>query len=74
MAIEKVNEDISLEIEPNSEQQISLPGMENNAMMMEDGSAIVNPLPDLSGKGAFNSNLADVIPDDELQSLSKGLS
>ena len=73
MAIEKVNEDISLEIEPNSEQQISLPGMENNAMMMEDGSAIVNPLPDLSGKGAFNSNLADVIPDDELQSLSKGL-
>ena len=73
MAIEKVNEDINLEIEPNSEQQIALPGMENNAVMMEDGSAIVNPLPDTSGKGAFNSNLAEVIPDDELQSLSKGL-
>ena len=67
MAIEKVNEDINLEIEPNSEQQISLPGMEDNAVMMEDGSAIVNPLPDLSGKGAFNSNLAEIIPDDELQ-------
>ena len=73
MAIEKVNEDINLEIEPNSEAQITVPGMENNAMMMEDGSAIVNPLPDLSGKGAFNANLAEMIPDDELQSLSKGL-
>jgi hypothetical protein len=73
MAIEKVNEDINLEIEPNSEQQISLPGMENNAMMMEDGSAIVNPMPDASGKGAFNANLAEMIQDDELQSLSKGL-
>jgi hypothetical protein len=73
MAIEKVNEDINLDIEPSSEAQISLPGMENNAMMMEDGSAIVNPLPDLSGKGAFNSNLAEIIPDDELESLSKGL-
>ena len=73
MAIEKVNEDINLEIEPNSEAQITVPGMENNAMMMEDGSAIVNPLPDLSGRGAFNSNLAEVIPDDELESLSKGL-
>ena len=39
MAIEKVNEDINLDIEPSSEAQISLPGMENNAMMMEDGSA-----------------------------------
>ena len=73
MAIEKVNEDINLEIEPNSEAQITVPGMENNAMMMESGSAIVNPLPDLSGKGAFNANLAEMIPDDELQSLSKGL-
>ena len=70
MAIEKVNEDINLDIEPSSEAQISLPGMENNAMMMEDGSAIVNPLPDTSGKGAFNANLAEVIPDDELESLS----
>ena len=73
MPIEKVNEDINLDIEPSSEAQISLPGMEDNAMMMEDGSASVNPLPDTSGKGAFNSNLAEVIPDDELQSLSKGL-
>jgi hypothetical protein len=73
MAIEKVNEDINLDIEPSSEAQISLPGMENNAMMMEDGSAIVNPMPDASGKGAFNANLAEMIPDDELQSLSKGL-
>jgi hypothetical protein len=31
MAIEKVNENINLDIEPNSEQQISLPGMEDNA-------------------------------------------
>ena len=60
MAIEKVNENINLDIEPNSEQQIALPGMENNAMMMEDGSAIVNPMPDASGKGAFNANLAEV--------------
>ena len=73
MAIEKVNEDINLDIEPNSEAQIMVPGMENNAMMMEDGSAIVNPMPDASGKGAFNANLAEIIPDDELQSLSKGL-
>jgi hypothetical protein len=51
MAIEKVNEDINLEIEPNSEQQISLPGMENNAMMLEDGSAIVNPLAGRIGQG-----------------------
>ena len=64
MAIEKVNEDINLEIEPNSEAQIALPGMENNAMMMEDGSAIVNPMPDISGRGAFNANLAEIIPDD----------
>ena len=66
MAIEKVNEDINLDIEPSSEAQISLPGMENNAMMMEDGSAIVNPMPDASGKGAFNANLAEIIQDDEL--------
>ena len=73
MAIEKVNEDINLDIEPNSEQQITVPGMENNAVMMEDGSAIVNPLPDTSDKGTFNANLAELIPDDELESLSKGL-
>ena len=73
MAIEKVNEDINLEIEPSSEAQITVPGMEDNAMMMEDGSAIVNPMPDASGRGAFNANLAEVIPDDELESLSKGL-
>ena len=73
MAIEKVNEDINLDIEPSSEAQITLPGMENNAVMMEDGSAIVNPLPDTSEQGAFNANLAELIPDDELESLSKGL-
>ena len=73
MAIEKVNEDVNLDIEPGSEAQITVPGMESNAVMMEDGSAIVNPLPDTSGRGAFNSNLAEVIPDDELESLSKGL-
>jgi hypothetical protein len=73
MAIEKVNEDINLDIEPSSEAKISVPGMENNAMMMEDGSAIVNPLPDTSEQGAFNANLAELIPDDELESLSKGL-
>ncbi len=73
MAIEKENELIDLEIQPNSEQEISVPGVEDNAIMLEDGSAIVNPLEDTSEQGAFNANLAELIPDDELESLASGL-
>ena len=75
MAIEKNNEPINLEIEPSSEAQITLPGMdmEGDAMMLEDGSAIVNPAEDTTEQGAFNANLAELIPDDELQSLAGSL-
>ena len=73
MAIEKENELIDLEIQPNSEQEISVPGVEDNAIMLDDGSAIVNPLEDTSEQGAFNANLAELIPDDELESLASGL-
>jgi hypothetical protein len=73
MAIERENAPIDLEIEPNSAQEIDAPLMEGDAMMLEDGSAIVNPLDDTTDQGAFNANLADLIPDDELQSLASGL-
>ena len=70
MAIERENAPIDLEIEPNSAQEIDAPLMEGDAMMLEDGSAIVNPAQDITDQGAFNANLADLIPDDELQSLA----
>ena len=73
MAIERENELIDLEIAPDSAQEITSPMMEGDALMMEDGSAIVNPLPDTSMEGAFNANLAELIPDDELESLSGSL-
>jgi hypothetical protein len=73
MAIEKVNEEIDLEIEPNSAQEIDAPVMEGDAMILDDGSAIVNPAEDTTDQGAFNANLANLIPDDELQSLAAGL-
>ena len=73
MAIEKVNEQIDLEIEPNSAVEISGPIREGDALMLDDGSAIVNPVEDTSMEGAFNANLADLIPDDELESLAGGL-
>ena len=46
MAIEKVNEEIDLEIEPNSSVEISGPLSEGDALMLDDGSAIVNPMED----------------------------
>ena len=73
MAIEKVNEEINLEIEPNSAQEIDAPVMEGDAMILDDGSAIVNPAEDTTDQGAFKANLADLIPEDELQSLASGL-
>ena len=73
MAIEKENELIDLEIAPDSAQEITAPMMEGDALMMEDGSAIVNPAEDTSEQGAFNANLAELIPDDELESLSGSL-
>ena len=73
MAIEKVNEEINLEIEPNSAQEIDAPVMEGDAMILDDGSAIVNPAEDTTDQGAFNANLADLIPEDELESLASGL-
>ena len=66
MAIEKVNEDINLEIEPAAESQITAPGNSDNTIMLEDGSALVNPAEDTSEEGAFNANLAELMPDDEL--------
>ena len=59
MAIERENEEINLEIEPSSAQEIDAPLMEGDAMMLEDGSAIVNPAEDITDQGAFNANLAD---------------
>jgi hypothetical protein len=73
MAIEKVNEEIDLEIAPDSAQEISTPMMEGDALMLGDGSAIVNPMEDTSPQGAFNANLAELIPDDELESLAGAL-
>src|SRR5210317_503378 len=73
MAIEKVNEEIDLEIAPDSAQEITAPMMEGDAMILDDGSAIVNPVEDTSPEGAFNANLAELIPDDELESLAGGL-
>ena len=70
MAIEKVNEQIDLEITPDSAQEITAPIMEGDAMMLDDGSAIVNPVEDTSPEGAFNANLAELIPDDELESFA----
>ena len=73
MAIERENELIDLEIAPDSAQEITTPMMNGDALMMEDGSAIVNPAEDTSMEGAFNANLAELIPDDELESLSGSL-
>jgi len=73
MAIEKENELIDLNIEPNSETEISVPGGNENTIMLDDGSAIVNPAEDTSEQGAFNANLAELIPEDELESLAGGL-
>ena len=73
MAIERENAPIDLEIEANSAQEIDAPVMEGDAMILDDGSAIVNPAEDTTDQGAFNANLADLIPDDELQSLAAGL-
>ena len=74
MAIEKENQDlIDLEIEKASEQEITSPMMEGDALMLGDGSAIVNPMEDTSPQGAFNANLAELIPDDELESLAGAL-
>ena len=73
MAIERENAPIDLEIEPNSAQEIDAPVMEGDAMILDDGSAIVNPAEDTTDQGAFNANLANLIPDDELQSLASGL-
>ena len=47
--------------------------MDGDAMMLEDGSAIVNPMEDTSLEGAFNANLAELIPDDELTALANDL-
>ena len=52
MAIEKVNEEIDLEIAPDSAQEITAPMMEGDAMMLDDGSAIVNPVEGEIGGGA----------------------
>jgi hypothetical protein len=73
MAIERENAPIDLEIEPNSAQEIDAPVMEGDAMILDDGSAIVNPAEDTTDQGAFNANLAELIPEDELQSLAAGL-
>ena len=74
MAIEKNNQDlIDLEIEQGVDQEISTPMMDGDALMMEDGSAIVNPAEDTSQEGAFNANLAELIPDDELTALANDL-
>ena len=73
MAIERENAPIDLEIEPNSAQEIDAPVMEGDAMILDDGSAIVNPAEDTTDQGAFNANLADLVPEDELQSLASGL-
>ena len=73
MAIERENELIDLEIAPDSAQEITTPMMNGDALMLDDGSAIVNPAEDTSMEGAFNANLAELIPDDELESLSGSL-
>jgi len=75
MAIEKNNPDdqIDIQIEPDSAREIQQPLMEGDAMILDDGSAIVNPAEDTSEQGAFNANLADLITEDELESLSSGL-
>ena len=73
MAIERENELIDLEIAPDSAQEISTPMMNGDALMLDDGSAIVHPAEDTSMEGAFNANLAEFIPDDELEALASDL-
>jgi hypothetical protein len=74
MAIEKNNPElIDLEIEQGVEQEITSPIMDGDALMLDDGSAIVNPEEDTSLEGAFNANLAELIPDDELTALANEL-
>jgi len=77
MAIEKNNptEDIELEIEAGNESQIELPGieMEAGAMMLDDGSAIVNPAPETADQETFYANLAELLEDSELSDISSSL-
>jgi len=40
--------------------------------MLEDGSAIVNPAEDTTDQGAFNANLANLIPEDEGKTFGRG--
>ena len=72
MAIEKNNpeDQIDIQIEPDSAREIQQPLMEGDAMILDDGSAIVNPAEDTSEQGAFNANLAELITEDELESLA----
>ena len=77
MAIEKNNptEDIELEIESGNDSQIELPGMnmDGGALMLDDGSAIVNPAPETEDQETFYTNLSELLEDSELNNISANL-
>ena len=77
MAIEKNNptEDIELEIEAGNDSQIELPGMnmDGGALMLDDGSAIVNPAPETEDQETFYTNLSELLEDSELNNISANL-
>tara|TARA_R110000787_G_scaffold231774_2_gene339117 strand:+ start:210 stop:2615 length:2406 start_codon:yes stop_codon:yes gene_type:complete len=77
VAIEKNNptEDIELEIESGNDSQIELPGMnmDGGALMLDDGSAIVNPAPETEDQETFYTNLSELLEDSELNNISANL-
>lgn len=77
MAIEKNNptEDIELEIEAGNDSQIELSGMnmDGGALMLDDGSAIVNPAPETEDQETFYTNLSELLEDSELNNISANL-
>tara|TARA_R110000782_G_scaffold202680_1_gene291180 strand:+ start:196 stop:2601 length:2406 start_codon:yes stop_codon:yes gene_type:complete len=77
VAIEKNNptEDIELEIEAGNDSQIELPGMnmDGGALMLDDGSAIVNPAPETEDQETFYTNLSELLEDSELNNISANL-
>jgi len=67
--------DLPLNVEEAANVEIQTPGgtIDENVEMMEDGSAVVNPLPMNMAQNDFGTNLAEVIDEGDLSKLANEL-
>ena len=65
--------DLEIEQAPGVEINVEQPLTNGNAMMLEDGSAIVNPMEEQPDAKNHNVNLAEMIDESDLQSISADL-